>query len=189
MDLSSILGGNKSQTPEPVAEPVSQATPAVYPMTPPPPPAMPEVPAAPPMPEPVVPVAPPAMPSMPEPVMPPIPTMPEPMAEPVAPPPAAEPVVAPVAPVVTTSQVPGEVFEGLGSGKYKVVVLKDKCIGAASCVAVSPKTFELNDQQIAKVLPTVNTETDENLLLAAQSCPTLAIEVYDTTTGEKIWPK
>jgi ferredoxin len=113
---------------------------------------------------------------------------------PVAETPVPEVDVAPAATVATAAavaspQIPGEVFEGVGSGKYKVVVLKDKCIGAASCVAVSPKTFELNDQQIAKVLPTVNTETDENLLLAAQSCPTLAIEVYDTATGEKVWPK
>ena len=30
---------------------------------------------------------------------------------------------------------------------------------------------------------------DEEKLLAAQSCPTSAIEVYDTKTGTKIWPK
>jgi ferredoxin len=50
-------------------------------------------------------------------------------------------------------------------GKYKVVVIPEKCIGAASCVAVGAKAFKLNDQQIAEVLPTINQETDENLLL------------------------
>jgi ferredoxin len=201
MDLSNLLGGNKAQTPaEPVAAPVEPVVPTVDPVVPPPP-----LPVT----EPVVPepVMPPVMPSVPEatppvspPVPPPVPTPVAPVTEPVATSvpeiPEAPVVEAPVveAPVATTAattspQIPGEVFEGVGSGKYKVVVIKDKCIGAASCVAVSPKTFELNDQQIAKVLPTVKTETDENLLLAAQSCPTLAIEVYDTATGEKVWPK
>lgn len=212
MDLSNLLGGNKPQTADPAVVPVDQAPP-VTPVEPVAPPVMP-----PPMPVTPVPVTPqpvvepvvPAVPAQPvtpvatpdpeptvaqpivEPVIPEVPITPQPVVEPVAPEIPVVPVtpVAPVVPVVTTPSVTGgEVFEGIGSGKYKVVVLKDKCIGAASCVAVSPKTFELNDQQIAKVLPTVKTETDENLLLAAQSCPTLAIEVYDTATGEKIWPK
>lgn len=84
---------------------------------------------------------------------------------------------------------PTEVYEGKGSGRYRVVVIKEKCIGAGSCVAVAPKTFKLDDHQIAQVLPTIDTELDDSLLLAAQSCPTSAIEVYDTVTNEKIWPK
>jgi ferredoxin len=95
-----------------------------------------------------------------------------------------EPTVEPPSVSVPTSQ-----FEGKGAGKYQVKVIADKCIGAASCVAVAPKAFELNDQQIAEVLATVNGESDDNLLLAAQSCPTLAIEVIDTETGQKVWPK
>jgi ferredoxin len=101
--------------------------------------------------------------------------------EPIVPTPAAVP--APVAPAGDALR------EGQGAGKYKIRVIADKCIGAASCVAVAPKAFKLDDQQIAEVLPTINEETDENLLLAAQSCPTLAIEVIDTETGEKVWPK
>lgn len=79
--------------------------------------------------------------------------------------------------------------EGKGAGRYRVRVIPDKCIGAASCVAVAPKAFKLNEQQIAVVLPTINQESDENLLLAAQSCPTMAIEVFDNETGEQVWPK
>jgi ferredoxin len=79
--------------------------------------------------------------------------------------------------------------EGKGSGKYQVRVIADKCIGAASCVAVAPKAFKLDDKQIAEVLASVGEETDDNLLLSAQSCPTLAIEVIDTESGEKVWPK
>jgi ferredoxin len=114
------------------------------------------------------------------------------MTEPVMPvAPVAVPVPSAVTPVTPppVAQPENGVFEGKGSGKYRVVVIKDKCIGAASCVAVAPKAFKLNDQQIAEVLPTITQDTDENLLLSAQSCPTLAIEVYDTATGEKVWPK
>lgn len=71
---------------------------------------------------------------------------------------------------------------------YKPVVLRDKCIGAASCVAVAPKTFKLDDQNKAVVIQaTGDADTDEAILLAAQSCPTAAIEVYDQD-GKKIWP-
>jgi ferredoxin len=90
---------------------------------------------------------------------------------------------------ITTPASSGDVFEGKGGGKYQVKIIPDKCIGAASCVAVAPKAFKLNDQQIVTVLPSINEETDENLLLAAQSCPTMAIEIVDTETGQKVWPK
>lgn len=72
-------------------------------------------------------------------------------------------------------------------GKYKVQVLRDICISAASCVAFSPSTFELDDEKKA-VVKGDSTDTPENILLAAQSCPTKAIIVTDKETGEKVWP-
>lgn len=75
------------------------------------------------------------------------------------------------------------------NGRYQVRVLPEKCIGAASCVAVAMKTFALNKDKIAYVLPTADQDEDDAKLLAAQSCPTAAIEVIDTKTGEKIWPR
>lgn len=72
-------------------------------------------------------------------------------------------------------------------GKYEIRILNDKCIGAASCVAISPKTLKLNEQNIAEVIS--QDDTDDNKLLAAQSCPTSAVEIIDTTTGEIVWPK
>ncbi len=73
-------------------------------------------------------------------------------------------------------------------GRYTVEVIRDKCIGAASCVAVAPLTFKMDDENKAIVLAQ-KMDSDDNLLLAAQSCPTAAIVVTDDQTGEQIWPK
>ena len=72
-------------------------------------------------------------------------------------------------------------------GKYKVKVLRDLCIGAASCVAISPKVFQLDNEAKAIILDQ-NGDTNENLLAAAQSCPVNAIIVEDEN-GNQIWPR
>ncbi len=74
-----------------------------------------------------------------------------------------------------------------GPGKYRVKVIRSKCIGAASCVAVAPKVFVLDDKNLAYVIS--EDELDDTKLLAAQSCPTAAIEIENIETGEKVWPK
>ncbi len=73
-------------------------------------------------------------------------------------------------------------------GKYQVKVVRSLCIGAASCVAVSPNTFELDGETKAVIKPE-STDTAENILLAAQSCPTKAIVITDTETGKQVWPQ
>jgi ferredoxin len=72
-------------------------------------------------------------------------------------------------------------------GKYTVAVIRDKCISAASCVAIAPKVFQLDEENLAKVISQDGAE-DEMKLLAAQSCPTMAIIVTDTETGQQVWP-
>lgn len=72
-------------------------------------------------------------------------------------------------------------------GKYKVEVINDKCIGAASCVAIASQVFRLNEQNIAEVISQDGND-DDTKLLAAQSCPTAAIIVTDMQTGQKVWP-
>lgn len=73
-------------------------------------------------------------------------------------------------------------------GKYKIKVVRADCIGAASCVAVSPDTFELDGENKAKVIEESKDVLD-NILTAAQSCPTKAIIVTDTETGKVVWPE
>lgn len=72
-------------------------------------------------------------------------------------------------------------------GKYRVDVIREKCIGAASCVAIAPKVFEMDEENIARVISQDGND-DDTKLLAAQSCPTAAVIVVDTTTGQQVWP-
>lgn len=68
-----------------------------------------------------------------------------------------------------------------------VEVIRELCIGAASCVSISPETFELDPEAKAIIInPKGNTNAD--LLAAAQSCPVNAIILKDKN-GNQIWPK
>lgn len=73
-------------------------------------------------------------------------------------------------------------------GNYKVQVVRKLCIGAATCVAVSPDVFEMDSENIAIIKDGAN-DTPENIVAAAQGCPTKAIIITDATTGEQVWPK
>ena len=72
-------------------------------------------------------------------------------------------------------------------GKYQVKVIRSLCIGAASCVAVSPNIFQLDNEKKAVIQE--GNDTSENILLAAQACPTKAIVIIDTETGKQVWPE
>lgn len=72
-------------------------------------------------------------------------------------------------------------------GKYTIKVINEKCIGAASCVAIAPGTFKLNEQNIAEIISQTGDEPDMQVL-AAQSCPTAAIVIVDNETGQQVWP-
>lgn len=86
--------------------------------------------------------------------------------------------------------------------KIRIVVDPDLCIGAASCVTISPEMFAMNLENKAEVLDhgmapdvpkyertvEVSEEEKESLILSAQSCPTLAITLFDEA-GEQIYPK
>lgn len=68
----------------------------------------------------------------------------------------------------------------------KVEVKRDLCIGAATCVAIAPDVFELDDEMKA-VVKNPKGADDATILEAARSCPTLAIYIYDDA-GKQIFP-
>lgn len=70
---------------------------------------------------------------------------------------------------------------------WTVVVDRDLCIGAASCVAVAPKIFTLDNEAKAIFLDTASEETPETVLDSAKSCPVAAIIIKDET-GKQVYP-
>lgn len=112
---------------------------------------------------------------------------------------------------ISVSHALTRIFDGLGvklpserqavaeerEGGTKVVVDADKCLGFGSCVIVSPDVFRLDERpgqgvfrSRAKldVLDEAGGKDYENLLIAAQSCPTQAITIVDRKTGRRIYP-
>jgi len=73
-------------------------------------------------------------------------------------------------------------------GKLKMHVDRDLCIGAATCIAVAPKTFILDSEAKAIVLESAQTELPETIIESAKACPVAAIIITDET-GKKVFPE
>ena len=71
---------------------------------------------------------------------------------------------------------------------HKVFIDRKACIGAATCIIVAPDAFELDSENVAIVRSNAMNLDDDTLLMAAQSCPTSAIILYDNN-GKQIFPK
>lgn len=88
---------------------------------------------------------------------------------------------------------------------YKVKVDRDLCIGAASCVAVAPDTFELDSEGKAVIKKKDGTmtsdfvnysdinDTEVNILNSAKSCPVNAIIIVEVDEQgneiRQVWPE
>lgn len=72
--------------------------------------------------------------------------------------------------------------------KIKVWVDRDLCIGAATCVAVAPKTFVLDSEAKAIILKSVDEDEEQTIIEAAKACPVAAIFVEDDK-GNRIFPQ
>ncbi len=87
----------------------------------------------------------------------------------------------------------------------KVKVDRELCIGAASCIAVAPNTFELDSEGKAVIKKKDGTMTSDyvnyadiadeegNILNAAKSCPVNAIVIVEVDESGKeirqVWPE
>lgn len=75
-----------------------------------------------------------------------------------------------------------------GSGKIrKIVIDRTACIGAQSCVVIAPRTFQMDEENLAYVVDP-DSHDEETILLAAQSCPVLAIKLFGKD-GKQIFPE
>jgi len=73
-------------------------------------------------------------------------------------------------------------------GKYTMEINRSLCIGAATCVALAPKAWALDDEAKAIILDTADQESEEALVNAAKGCPVAAIMIIDNETGKQIFP-
>lgn len=71
--------------------------------------------------------------------------------------------------------------------KLTMRIDRSLCIGAATCVAIAPKAWALDNEAKAIILDTVDQEPDATLIEAAKGCPVLAIFITDET-GKQIFP-
>ena len=82
----------------------------------------------------------------------------------------------------------GEGIRKKDDGEVKrIVVDRAACIGARSCVVVAQGLFEMDDENLAYV-QNPDAFDQETLKLAAESCPVLAIHLYNKE-GKKIFPQ
>ncbi len=68
----------------------------------------------------------------------------------------------------------------------RLEVKRDLCIGAQTCVALAGDVFEM-DKENKAIIKKPKGNDDETILMAARSCPTLAILVFDEK-GTQIFP-
>lgn len=61
------------------------------------------------------------------------------------------------------------------------------CIGAATCVAMAPKAWALDDEAKAIIIDTAAEENDQSLIESAKGCPVMAITIFDEN-GKQLYP-
>ena len=66
---------------------------------------------------------------------------------------------------------------------YVIEVDEGACAAHGDCVEVAPQVFELGDFAVV-----VGTASDDVLLAAAEACPSTAIRLLDSDTGDQVYP-
>ncbi len=92
--------------------------------------------------------------------------------------------------VAIPEDLPDDISQGVRSrGEIRrVVVDRPACIGAASCSLVAALTFKMDEQNLAYVTDTLDQEEDDTIRAGAESCPVLAIHLYNKE-GKKLFPE
>lgn len=88
----------------------------------------------------------------------------------------------------TSSENSGPMTLNTKDGK-KITIHVDRnlCIGAATCIAVAPKMFKLDNEAKAILLNTSGEEGYQTVIDAAKSCPVAAIIIKDEN-GNQVYP-
>ncbi len=80
-----------------------------------------------------------------------------------------------------------QLFTTLDGKKIKVIIRRDVCIGAGSCHALAPETFDLDEEGLVIFSAQNGKNTLDDIMAGAQSCPVFAIEIFDEN-DVKLWP-
>jgi len=92
---------------------------------------------------------------------------------------------------VVPDDLPEDISQGVretDDGEIRRVVIdREACIGAASCVVVAEQLYQMDDGNLAYIVDPESHDQD-TILLSAQACPVLAIHLY-TKEGKKIFPE
>ncbi|MCB9527744.1 MAG: ferredoxin [bacterium] len=70
---------------------------------------------------------------------------------------------------------------------YRIIIDREKCIGAGTCVTEAPATFQLDEDEKAVVIDE-DGDPDQAVLWAGQGCPVAAITLIDVETGARRCP-
>lgn len=91
---------------------------------------------------------------------------------------------------ITVEEIEPDIFRASSiNSKYIIEYDRNKCIGAASCAAIAPLTFFMDDENKAVFQKdSVDFDDDSVILEGAESCPVFAIKIIDKASGEVIFP-
>lgn len=76
-------------------------------------------------------------------------------------------------------------IQTIKQGEIEIKIIRSKCISAATCVVYAPNTFDLDTENIA-IIKKGEWDRLEKIIAAAQSCPVVAIEIYQK--GKQVYP-
>lgn len=93
--------------------------------------------------------------------------------------------------VATPNDLPEDISQNIRTAEgeiARIVVDRQACIGARSCVLIAEKVFVMDSENLAYVSDDINSTDEETIRMAAESCPVLAIHLYNKQ-GKKLFPE
>lgn len=70
---------------------------------------------------------------------------------------------------------------------YQIIVDRETCIGAASCVTIAPGVYQLDEEGKCFILDPEEGDL-QAVIDGAKSCPVAAIRILDPK-GKQLWPE
>lgn len=92
--------------------------------------------------------------------------------------------------IAVPDDLPEDMSQGIRDTRKirRIVIDRIKCIGAQSCTVLTPELLKMDDENLAYVNDPNANNTDDEIMMSAQSCPVLAVLLYDEE-GNKLFPE